>query len=486
MGHHHHIEINRDERFELSAEGKKRIFLALAIGLVMTCIGIFMLAMGYDKVEHHGASHGTKHEVHATAGGHEAVAHEGTANAMAESGLEGRASHEAAAEGHKEVAKEGLNKHAEVAASHHEFHWTTRLLADLWHNAVFFTGLALIGTFFVAFNYVAYAGWSAGIIRVPMAMGSFLPITGAILLIVFLLGQHDLFHWTHSELSDKASPHYDKIIAGKGWYLSVPFFLIRMVLFFGLWILYRMIILRNSLAEDSEPGSARWKKNVYFSAGFLVIFAVSESMISWDWLMSIDAHWFSTLYGWYCFASWFVSGLSVITLTVLYLKKRGYLAHVNTSVLHDLGKFMFAFSIFWTYLWVAQFLLYYYANISEETIYFIQRRDGFDNHYTFLFFFNLAINFVFPFLFFMSRDAKRKELFLQIGAIGLLAGHWLDFYLLIMPGATKGNSSFGFTEFGLCLTFVSLFIYVVSNTLSKHPLIAKNHPMLEESLHHDI
>jgi hypothetical protein len=146
-----------------------------------------------------------------------------------------------------------------------------------------------------------------------------LPITGVLLLILFFVGQHDLFHWTHSDLYEVGGPHYDPIIAGKSWYLNIPFFLVRMVLFFGLWILYRMIILKNSLAEDNEPGSARWKKNVYFSAGFLVIFAVSESLISWDWLMSIDAHWFSTLFGWYCFASWFVSGLSAITLTVLYL-----------------------------------------------------------------------------------------------------------------------------------------------------------------------
>jgi hypothetical protein len=203
-------------------------------------------------------------------------------------------------------------------------------------------------------------------------------------------------------------------------------------------------------------------------------------------LMAIDSHWFSTLFGWYCFASWFVSGLAAITLAILYLKDRGLLKHVNPSVLHDMGKFMFAFSIFWSYLWVAQFLLYYYANISEETIYFISRRDGFDGHYSFFFFFNVAVNFAFPFLFFMTRDAKRNRLFLRIGAIGILAGHWLDFYLMIMPGTTNGNSNIGLAELGLLLMFVCGFIYVVSNNLSKHPLIAKNHPMLEESLHHDI
>jgi hypothetical protein len=186
------------------------------------------------------------------------------------------------------------------------------------------------------------------------------------------------------------------------------------------------------------------------------------------------------------FASWFVSGLATITLAVVILKEKGYLNVVNENHLHDLGKFMFAFSIFWTYLWFAQFVLYFYANIPEEAIYFIERMDGHGGKYTGLFYFILIINFVFPFLTLMTRDAKRKLIFLKIVAIAILIGHWLDFYLMIMPGTIKDSSGFGFMEFGMVGVFITLFIFVVSSSLAKSKLIPKNHPMLEESLHHDI
>jgi len=259
-----------------------------------------------------------------------------------------------------------------------------------------------------------------------------------------------------------------------------------MVLFFGLWYMIWRTIRGFSLKEDQEGGMLYYNKSINLSAVFLIIFGVSTSMVAWDWTMSINPHWYSTLFGWYHFASWWVSGLATVTLTVLLLKDKGHLPFVNQNHLHDLGKFMFAFSVFWTYLWTAQFLLIYYANIPEEIIYFKERMHLFDGHYRLLFFFNVIINFLFPFLFLMTRDAKRHTILLKIAAIGLLMGHWLDFYLMIMPGVTKGTSGFGFLEFGTLTTFASAFIYVISNQISKAGLLAKNHPMLQESLHHDI
>ena len=229
-----------------------------------------------------------------------------------------------------------------------------------------------------------------------------------------------------------------------------------------------------------------WRKNHQTSAIFLVIFAVSSSMLAWDWDMSIEPHWYSTLFGWYTFASWFVSGLATITLTLLYLKDQGLLKHVSSSTIHNMGLMMFAFSIFWTYLWISQYLLIWYANIPEEAIYFIERVRGFDGQYSALFFVNLIINFVFPFLFLMTRDAKRTAIFLKVVAFGLLMGHWFDFYLVVMPGTVGAHSGFGFMEFGLLLTFVSAFILVISRTLANAPIVAKNHPMLQESLHHEL
>jgi len=428
MGSHSNTNYNLDERYEFTPEAKKRVITWLFIGLAMFAVGLVWLMM----------DSGSGHDAHAAAG-----------------------------------HGQGHGAHAP--------RWQARLYAVLWQNAIFFTGISLVGVFFIAVQYVAWAGWSVTIKRIPEAFGSFLPVTFAVMIVTFLLGGHDIFHWTHTDVLD-----HDEILKGKSGFLNTPFFLIRMVLFFGLWYMIWRTMRGFSLKEDQEGGMLYYNKTINLSAVFLIIFGVSTSMVAWDWTMSINPHWYSTLFGWYHFASWWVSGLATVTLTVLLLKDKGLLPFVNQNHLHDLGKFMFAFSVFWTYLWTAQFLLIYYANIPEEIIYFKERMHLFDGHYRFLFFFNIIINFLFPFLFLMTRDAKRHTILLKIAAVGILMGHWLDFYLMIMPGVTKGTSGFGFLEFGTLTTFASAFIYVISNQISKAGLLAKNHPMLQESLHHDI
>ncbi len=162
------------------------------------------------------------------------------------------------------------------------------------------------------------------------------------------------------------------------------------------------------------------------------------------------------------------------------------MTHINDNHMHDMGKFMFAFSIFWTYLWTAQFLLTWYANIPEEAIYYHSRIYGMDGVYKGPFFLNLITNFVFPFLFLMPRPAKRTTIFLKIAAFGILAGHWMDHFQMVMPGTMGVNGGFGLIEFGMITIFVSLLILVISRSLASAPLVAKNHPMLEESMGHDI
>ncbi len=207
-------------------------------------------------------------------------------------------------------------------------------------------------------------------------------------------------------------------------------------------------------------------------------------MAAWDWILSIDTHWFSTMIGWYVFASWFVSGLAFITIIVVNLKERGYLSIVNSNHIHDLGKFVFAFSIFWAYIWVSQFLLIYYANIPEESVYFVERLNT--DQYATVFYVILIMNFVFPFLALMTRDAKRHILFLKIVCPVVIVGHWLDFYLMVTPGTLNEQGGFGFLEIGMALVFGTAFLFVVLSSMAKMPLIAKNHPLLEESMHHHI
>jgi len=386
----------------------------------------------------------------------------------------------------------GHSDPGESAGGHGTFHWTQRLFANLWINNVYFTGLGIIGLFFVAIQYAAQAGWSVGVKRIGLAMAHWLPIAGILMLVTWYFVSHDLFHWTHHDLYVPTSEDYDEIIDGKGGFFFWPmakgsfpaFFVIRMVAFFGIWYWLFAIIKKHMLTEDIEGGTDHYHKARKFSAIFLVLFGVTSSVAAWDWILSIDTHWFSTMIGWYVFASWWVNGLAFITLITVVLKEAGYLKIVNANHLHDLGKFVWGFSIFWTYIWFSQFLLIYYANIPEETIYFVERWQSDD--YASVFFINLIINFFFPFLFFMTRDAKRHMTFLKVGCPAVIFGHWLDFYLMVTPGTLKENGGFGFMEIGMIMIFLAAFLFVTMGALSKFPLVGKNHPMLEESLHHHI
>ncbi|MFN3800774.1 quinol:cytochrome C oxidoreductase [Belliella pelovolcani] len=383
--------------------------------------------------------------------------------------------------------------HDEAAeASGHAYHWYHRVFANLWINNVYFTGIAVIGVFFFAIQYAAQAGWSTGILRVMLSLGNWLPIAGVLMIVTFFVASHDLFHWTHSYLFDKNDPQYDYIIDGKGAYFYWPmekgsfpiFFIIRMIAFFGIWVFFFNKLKNLSFAEDNLSGSHDWSNIRKWSAIFLVLFAVSSSIAAWDWIMSIDTHWFSTMFGWYVFASWFVAGLSVITLITLFLKGKGYLEMVNENHIHDLGKFVFAFSIFWTYIWFSQFLLIYYANIPEESVYFVERLQS--DVYSPFIFVNLALNFVLPFLVLMTRDSKRHGVFLKVVCSLIILGHWFDFFLMVQPGTLGHNGGFGLMEIGMLLIFGSAFAFVVFKSLAGKNLVAKNHPMLEESYHHHI
>jgi hypothetical protein len=302
------------------------------------------------------------------------------------------------------------------------------------------------------------------------------------MLIVCWFGRHDLYHWTHAELYVKGSEHFDPILYGKQWYLNQPFFFLRMITYFAIWVIFTKIFRKESVLQDIDGDIKHYKKSFRLGAAFLVLFGITSSMSAWDFIMSIDSHWFSTLFGWYVFIGLFVSGLTVMAMLVVYLKGQGYLEYVNDSHIQDLGKYMFAFSIFWSYLWFAQFMLIWYVNLPEEVVYFIARQD----HYRGLFLANVGINFTVPFLLFMTRDAKRKKVMLLIGGAIMLIGHWIDIYLMVIPGTMGANGHIGFIELGLLAGFAGLFLYVVFNAMSKAPMMPLKHPLLEESKHFEL
>jgi hypothetical protein len=273
--------------------------------------------------------------------------------------------------------------------------------------------------------------------------------------------------------------NYDKLIAGKSGYLNVTFWLIRAAIFLVGWNAYRYLSRKNCSAQDEANDNTYYKKNFKLSAGFLVFFIVSESIMSWDWIMSVDPHWFSTLFGWYVFASFFVSGITTISMVTLYLKSKGYLESVNSSHIHDLSKFMFGISVFWTYLWFSQFMLIWYSNIPEEVTYFKTRIE----QYNLTFFGAVAMNFVFPILVLINSDFKRVAPIIVGAGVVILLGHYVDFFNMIMP-ATVGDQWFiGVSEISSVLFFAGLFIFVVFTALTKAPLASEGNPYIEESKH---
>lgn len=358
-----------------------------------------------------------------------------------------------------------------------------RMWANLLVDNFFFMAIALAGTFFVAVNYVAQAGWAVMIKRVPEATSQWLPFAAIFMLIIFFGGGHDLYHWLNHNLFDPASPEYDPIIAGKEGFLNLPFFITRMLLYFGLWILFTRILRKESIAEDLDGDMKHYKKCVTYGTAFVVFFAASSSTSAWDFLMSIDTHWFSTMFGWYTFAGLFVSGMATVMIFLLYLKGKGLMTEVNENHLHDVGKFMFAFSVFWTYLWFCQFMLIWYANLPEEVVYFQER---WENGYKLLFIGNFFINFLMPFLILMSRDAKRNRKFLMVASLIIFLGHWLDVFLMVMPGTVGADWGIGFIEIGTFIGFAGMFVYVVLHSLAKANLVPVHHPLKTESAHHHI
>ncbi|WP_316825854.1 quinol:cytochrome C oxidoreductase [Pedobacter miscanthi] len=361
-----------------------------------------------------------------------------------------------------------------------------RTFANLLLMAYYFACVCMSGTFFLAVQYVAQAGWSASILRVPQAMAKTLPIAAAILFVVVAAGlySHNLYHHWHADgLTDPNSPNYDSLIAGKSVFLNVPFFLGRQVLFLGIYSIFSIMFVKYSYNEDLAGGLNSYRKSFKNACIFLVIYGFTTPVFAFDTIMSLEAHWFSTMFGWYNFAAMWVSSLATIAIIIILLRRAGYMQWVNNSHLHNLGQFIFGFSIFWTYVWFAQFLLIYYANMPEETIYFYKRFE----YYKFWFFLNLAMNFLAPVLLLMDRDNKRTDAKLLFVAIVVLLGHWVDYYQMIMPGAVEdGHNGFGIIEIGTALGFVGLFTFTVLTALSKKPLIAKNHPLLQESLHHQL
>ncbi|MBC6997157.1 quinol:cytochrome C oxidoreductase [Cytophaga sp. FL35] len=425
-------------------------FILMAVGLLGIAIGFISMPSTVEEAKAIVASHDDGHgahasEAHAATGSHGADAHDGA--------------HDASHDEH--VLHQLQNKP-----------W-----AALYVGAFFFFMISLGVLAFYAIQRAAQAGWSPLLFRVMEGITAYLVPGGIIvfvILVMSVLHMNHLFVWMDPEVVA-----HDELIQGKSGYLNPTFFLIRAAIFLGGWIFYRQYSRKLSLQQDEANDNANFKLNFRWSAGFLVFYLVSESMMSWDWIMSLDPHWFSTLFGWYVFASMFVSGITVIAMVTIYLKSKGLLPDVNDSHIHDLAKFMFGISIFWTYLWFSQFMLIWYSNIPEEVTYYITRIEDFKLP----FFGMIAMNFLFPVLLLINSDYKRINWFVVLGGIVILLGHYLDIFNMVMPATVGDQWSIGIPEVGAVLFFAGLFIFFVFRALATVPLQPKRNPFIEESRH---
>ncbi|MEP2970046.1 quinol:cytochrome C oxidoreductase, partial [Nonlabens ulvanivorans] len=393
--------------YKVSSKLKIFAFVLIGLGALLTVGGFLSAPASEDAVREMLANDASHGDGHGSTDTHQVVSHDAHDDA-----------HASNAHG---------DEHASGHESDHVEHLYHQLANKPWsalYVACFFFFMIALGcTAFYAIQKVAQAGWSPGLFRVMEGISSYLLVGGILMFVLLLatgLGANHIFTWMNPGVAEVGHENYDALVAGKTGFLNVPFWLIRAGAFLVGWNLYRWNIRKFSLKQDEEPeGNVWYKKGFKHSAMFLVFFIVTESIMSWDWIMSFDPHWFSTLFGWYVFASMFVSGITVIALVTIYLKSRGHLEFINDSHIHDLAKFMFGISIFWTYLWFSQFMLIWYSNIPEEVTYFITRIED----YNILFFGMVAINFLFPLLILMNSDFKRVNWFVVTAGIFILLGH---------------------------------------------------------------
>ena len=384
-----------------------------------------------------------------------------------------------------------------IATNFDSEQFKTRLFSNFLITGFFFFGISLGAMFFLALQYATETGWSVAIKRIVEAVASYVQVGIVVLLLVFAIismtgggfteidGHHygHIYQWMDPAIaSDHDSIQFDKIIANKSPFLTQTFFWVVTIIYMATYFLFYKGFRKRSLQEDIEGGTAIHMKNFSKGALFLVLFGYFSSTSSWHWIMSVDPHWFSTLFGWYTFSGMWVTAMTAIMLILIYLKKNGYLEKVNDSHIHDVGKWIFATSFLWSYLFFSQFMLYWYADIPEEVIYFTFRIENYSVIYWGMF----MVNFIIPMLILMSREAKRNPGILMAVCVIIIIGHWVDVYMLITPGTMGEYGSIGFLEIGLFMLFAGIFTYFVLNTLTKAPLMPKNHPYLDESKHHEI
>ncbi len=354
--------------------------------------------------------------------------------------------------------------------------WPAILLASLG-----LVGMGLAGIFFIALQYASGARWSVVLRRVPEAMASVIPIAAVGLAAVFLF-RLELYPWSAGLPGEAGGHHAFKVL-----WLSRPFFLARAAIYLTAWMLFSTVIVRNSRRQDESGDPSFTRRNARLSVAFLPVFAVTVCLASFDWIMSLEPSWYSTIFGVYNFAGLFSGGLAAIIVLAALLRELGPRGvgplhdFVNAEHLHDLGKLLFGFCTFWMYIWFSQYMLIWYSNIPEETRYYVVRLQGL---WAPLFLLNICLNWVVPFLVLLLRRTKRESSVLVKVALAVLAGRCLDLYLMVIPPFAGRSPVFGLWEIGPLVLAGAIFTLVVFYSLAQSSIVPLRDPLFSESLHH--
>ena len=335
----------------------------------------------------------------------------------------------------------------------------------------YFVSLALSALVFIAIQNLSAAGWPVVFRRVPEAMTSYLP-AGAAVAAAIALGARFVYPW--------AAPGAAEALGGRAAYLNVGMFALRAAIIWGAWLYFARRLVGLSRGQDHAGGVGATRLAVAASAACVVVFGLTFTVASVDWLMSLEPKWTSTLYPWYVFAGTFEGGLAALAVLVILLRRRGLFSSLNEHHLHDLGKFVFAFSCFWAYLWFCQYLLIWYANIPDETTHYVLRSAP---RWDFLFWLNPIVNFVLPFALLLPARRKRRERTLLAAAAVVLAGRALDLYLLIMPPVLGARPSLGLAEPAAFVGLAALFVLAFDRAFAAAAPEPVRDPFVEESRH---
>ncbi|MCG8372609.1 MAG: hypothetical protein MI700_03710 [Balneolales bacterium] len=350
----------------------------------------------------------------------------------------------------------------------------------------FFTGIALASIFMVMFHHITRSKWGVVVRRIPETFGGNLWIW-SIFFIPILLGMDTLYHyWTNPLAFDPTSPEYDKIVAGKEAYLNVPFFIIRQVVYFAIWgyVGRRLYKASIELEKTGDWGITTLMRKL--SAFPIMLFAFTIAFASFDWLMSLDPHWFSTMFGVYFFAISFQSFWAIMILMVYYLHSKGLLKNtIGQAHIYDLGAWLFAFTIFYAYIAFSQFMLIYYANLPEETLWYYHRMEG---SWKYILYGTLLCRFALPFLVLLNREQKHRKKVLIFVASVVVIMHFLELYWIAMPMLDKHGIEFTWMDISIFVGLGGVFFGLFFRQFKKHSMIPENDPKLEacleKSYHH--